>query len=411
MAKLHQIADRESVRKHVAAIHVGGKLSLLQRKLSNCLLLNAYDDLLRRPSHRIDAQTLSTMAGYDSNDQKTLREALKALAETTAEWDMLDDDGERQWGVSSLISYATLKAGICEYAYAPPLAEKLHDPAVFAIINMKVQRNFTSGHALALYENCYRFVRVGSTGWWDIETFRRLMGLHDVAYYDVFSRLNAKVIKPAVAEVNKVSDIRITAETRRQSRAISHVRFLIQRNRQETLFDLGDDEGVRKSPVFERLASNGISERLARQWISEHGEDYVSEKLDFIERERARGRVRKTPQAYLSAAISGDFKSRGAGQGASPARPEPSPADYADRFDHERRTDERERRTACIDLIHKSIANHGPARQKADRDRFRASLRDEEARSQFDRFGWNAGLLFAQVEAFWRERLPEMPER
>ena len=35
---------------------------------------------------------------------------------------------------------------------------------IFALINLNIQRRFTSGHALALYENCYRFVRTGSTG-------------------------------------------------------------------------------------------------------------------------------------------------------------------------------------------------------------------------------------------------------
>ena len=34
---------RGDVKKNVAAIHVSGKLTLLQRKLSNVLLLNAYD--------------------------------------------------------------------------------------------------------------------------------------------------------------------------------------------------------------------------------------------------------------------------------------------------------------------------------------------------------------------------------
>ena len=32
---------RETVKKNVAAIHISGKLTLLQRKLSNVLLLNA----------------------------------------------------------------------------------------------------------------------------------------------------------------------------------------------------------------------------------------------------------------------------------------------------------------------------------------------------------------------------------
>ena len=37
------------------------------------------------------------------------------------------------------------EGGVCEYAYSPALAEKLHDPKVFALINLNIQRRFTSG--------------------------------------------------------------------------------------------------------------------------------------------------------------------------------------------------------------------------------------------------------------------------
>ena len=153
---------RGAVKKNVAAIHVSGKLTLLQRKLSNVLLLNAYDTLTSRVRHEIDARTLCLMIGYNSNDMDSLKQSLRGLAETLAEWDMLDEKGQQEWGVSSLLSYAKLKGGVCEYAYSPALAEKLHDPKVFALINLNIQRRFTSGHALALYENCYRFIRTGS---------------------------------------------------------------------------------------------------------------------------------------------------------------------------------------------------------------------------------------------------------
>ncbi|HAR52514.1 MAG TPA: replication initiation protein, partial [Roseovarius nubinhibens] len=214
--KLSGSLRRAAVKKHVAAIHVSGKLTLLQRKLSNVLLLNAYDTLTSQTSHQIDARTLCMMIGYNSNDFETLKQSLRGLAETVAEWDMLDADGKQEWGVSSLLSYAKLKGGVCEYAYSSALAEKLHDPKVFALINLNIQRRFTSGHALALYENCYRFVRTGSSGWWSLDLFRRLMGLDGSAYYESYKHLNAKVIKPAVAEVNKTSNIVIVPETRKR---------------------------------------------------------------------------------------------------------------------------------------------------------------------------------------------------
>ena len=46
-----QALTNRPLKKHVAAIHTDGHLSLLQRKLSNVLLLNDYDALLTQTAH------------------------------------------------------------------------------------------------------------------------------------------------------------------------------------------------------------------------------------------------------------------------------------------------------------------------------------------------------------------------
>lgn len=49
------LAERKNreLKKHVAIIHSSNKISLLQRKISNALLFNAYDDLLTKDEHEI----------------------------------------------------------------------------------------------------------------------------------------------------------------------------------------------------------------------------------------------------------------------------------------------------------------------------------------------------------------------
>lgn len=372
---------RGAVKKHVAAIHVSGKLTLLQRKLSNVLLLNAYDTLMSRPSHQIDARTLSLMIGYNSNDMDTLKQSLRGLVETVAEWDMLDEKGRQEWGVSSLLSYAKLKGGICEYAYSPALAEKLHDPKVFALINLNMQRRFTSGHALALYENCYRFVRTGSTGWWDLDLFRRLMGVEGSSYYEVFKQLNAKIIKPAVAEVNKTSNIILTPETKKQGRAVTHLRFLIRENPQLAVLDIDDAEGAMSGGVYARLRALGVSDRLARQWLSEHGEGQVQSRLDYVE---ARQNV-VSKVGYLSAALEGGF-----GTEAAPGTPSP----------------QAERLRRILDVI----KSRTPTQRDADRRLFLSQLTEGAARSDFERHGWMSPLNAARIRAFWEDMSPGLFE-
>lgn len=375
---------RAAVKKHVAAIHVSGKLTLLQRKLSNVLLLNAYDTLTSQPRHQIDARTLSLMIGYNSNDLETLKASLKGLAETVAEWDMLDADGRQEWGVSSLLSYATLKGGVCEYAYSPALADKMHDPKVFALINLNIQRRFTSGHALALYENCFRFVRTGSTGWWSLDLFRRLMGVDGSAYYESYKHLNAKVIKPAVAEVNKTSNILIRPETRKRGRAVTDIRFLIAENPQLAILDLDDGAGVRHGEVYGRLRELGVSDRLARQWLTSHGEAQVAAKLDYV----GTRRNVKSMVGYLSAALEGDFGAEG--QGAEV--PDAAGSLQA-------------RRLGCVQA---AVRARSPTQRDADRRLFLSQLADPGRRADFERFGWMSPLNKAAVLAFWEEIDPEI---
>ncbi len=400
---------RGSVKKNVAAIHVSGKLTLLQRKLSNVLLLNAYDTLITRQKHTIDARTLCMMIGYNSNDMETLKQSLRSLAETLAEWDMLDEKGRQEWGVSALLSYAKLKGGVCEYAYSPALAEKLHDPKVFALINLNIQKRFTSGHALALYENCYRFVRTGSTGWWPIDLFRRLMGVDGSAYYESFKHLNAKIIKPGVAEVNKSSNILLTPEVKKEGRAVTQIRFKIRENPQLAMFEIDDEEGVRQSRTYARLTALGASDRLARQWIAEHGEDYVVEKLDYVS---AQDGV-ESPVRYLSAALRNDYS--------APRAPEPSPeaieavrrrmeaeaaAEAAELAREEAVRLERRDRTARMARVRVAADARNPTQRDADRRLFLSRLESEFDRADFARHGWDSALNARAIAEFWENMVP-----
>lgn len=372
---------RGAVKKHVAAIHVSGKLTLLQRKLSNVLLLNAYDTLTSQSTHSIDARTLCLMIGYNSNDMDTLKASLRGLAETVAEWDMLDEKGQQEWGVSSLLSYAKLKGGVCEYAYSPALAEKLHDPKVFALINLNIQRKFTSGHALALYENCYRFIRTGSTGWWSMELFRRLMGLDGSSYYESYKHLNAKVIKPAVAEINKTSNIVIEPETRKKGRVVTEIRFLIKDNPQLAILDLDDGGALRHGAVYGRLQELGVSDRLARQWLGGYGEEQVAAKLDYVEQRKDV----KSKVGYLSAALKENYTEEG-------AKPDLPRSDKAEKL---------RRIQAAIDA-------RTPTQRDADKRLFLGRLEDDVARENFERFGWVSPLNIQAIFAFWEEMNPEI---
>ena len=192
------------VKKHVGAIHVKGSLLLLQRKAANALLLNAYEELPDDSvkEHTVRVAELAAAVGYDSNDHETLKRALEALVDLKVTWNLLDPEGQREWGVGSFLASARIKGGVCRYAYPAPLRELLYNPQIYARVNLAVQTRFSTGPALALYENCLRFLKVGTTGWISLDDWRGLLGVGD-GQYPEYKRFRSKVLTPSVKQVNE----------------------------------------------------------------------------------------------------------------------------------------------------------------------------------------------------------------
>src|SRR6187455_515998 len=87
-----QKLTREQFKKNVAAIHTSGNFSLLERKMVNVLLLNAYDDLLSRRTHTIPVNHLCAMLGWDESfNIASLKKVLLRLAATPIEFNIMED--------------------------------------------------------------------------------------------------------------------------------------------------------------------------------------------------------------------------------------------------------------------------------------------------------------------------------
>ncbi|CAD6528309.1 hypothetical protein LMG24235_02129 [Paraburkholderia sabiae] len=294
----------ESVKKHVAAIHTSGELSLLERKLSNVLLLHSYDNLLTTRTHRLPVRTLMLVLGWtESENTEKLREALRQLATTAVEFNVMDDGRER-WSVMPILSFAEIRAGVCSYRYDEALAEKLYDPSIYATVNLGVQRKFSKSHALTLYENCLRFQKVGSTGWIELPVLRKLLGATQ-EYYDDFRRLNSKVIQKAVKEINDVSDINVDVEYQRMGRSVTGVKFLIRQGAQQSLLTPETEDEfahVRDSEIYRKLRAHGIGDKLALSFVIED-EERARLVVQLAEEKDRKGQIKRSTAGFIRTLI------------------------------------------------------------------------------------------------------------
>ena len=260
------LAEINEVIKASPAIQIQSKITHLQRRAWNVLLANAYNELPNTDIHHVSVSELARKLGYASNDTEHLKETLEALVDCTVEWNILGKDKVEEWGVASLLAEARIKEGICTYAYPPYLRQKLHNPRIYTKLNLRLQNRFTSRYALVLWEVCFDYFDAdrdqGETPFILLGTFRELIGIEE-SEYRTFKALNRDVIKPAIREINDLTNYHVEVEQKRIGRRIGELKFRITRVRelpvQESLFP--DIENL--PPVAVELVQVGIDRKMA----------------------------------------------------------------------------------------------------------------------------------------------------
>lgn len=229
------LAKINEVIKASPAIQIQGKITHLQRRTWNILLANAYNELPNKDIHIVSMVELAAKLGFESKNDRYLKENLEALVDCTVKWNVLNKDQKEVWGVASLLGSAEIENGICTYSFAAHLRPKLHNPRMYTKLNLRLQNQFKCQYALIIWEVCFDYFDTnrgqGETPFIPLETFRELMGIEADAYSG-FPFLNRDVIKPAIKEINALTDYHVEVEHKRVGRKVAELKFRIIRVKQ-----------------------------------------------------------------------------------------------------------------------------------------------------------------------------------
>ena len=240
------LANINEVIKASPAIQIQSRISLLQRRAWNVLLANAYNELPDKEIHSVSIVELAAKLGFGDGNQEYLKEVLKSIVDCKVEWNVLDKDKKEEWGVASLLAEVRIREGICFYQFPHTLRLKLYNPRIYTKLNLRLQNRFTSRYALILWEVCFDYFDTdrdqGETPFIPLETFKSLMGLEETDY-PVFKVLNRDLIKPAIKEINDLTNYLVEVEPKRLGRRIGELKFRITKAKtveqipiQESLF-------------------------------------------------------------------------------------------------------------------------------------------------------------------------------
>ena len=233
------------LKKANESIMIEGKIGLLPRKLFNCLLFYSLKHFAQ-DRFVVQKSMVYELVGWKSRDDKELRSALRVLTGTTIEWDIRAGK-DSEWGISSLVASAKLHKGEIIFTFSQDLKERLLCPQLYTWLRLEPMKLFTSKYSLALYELLARYAKVGSSGPISLQEFRKLMGTEG-EYFNQFKELNRKVIKLALGEINRYSEIRVRLESTGKGRKVTHVKFLIEPNRQPSLYTIQEQLQIEMNP-------------------------------------------------------------------------------------------------------------------------------------------------------------------
>jgi hypothetical protein len=322
--------SKKEVIKHSAAIQITNEVNLLQRRAWNILLANAFDDLGIKDEFGIPIRRLCSILRYDSRNDKHLKQLLRDLVDIKVEWNVLHKDAV-EWGIAVLLAQAQIINGVLIYGYAPILRKRLHNPEMYAKINLSLQNKFDSKHSLALYELFVDYFNyktgIGETPYINIDDFRKLLGLKKDEY-KIFGDLNKWVIKKAVKEINTKSDLFVQIEYKRDKRKIVSVKFNIEKHpiniikvddimnqnaHGQTYLPLPEFE-IENKELFDTLINEfGLSNNKAIEILKSQDEFYLYEVLDAVRMDLKEGNIRNLA-AYTIRAIQEDYRKKETGK-------------------------------------------------------------------------------------------------
>jgi hypothetical protein len=318
-------ASSAELRKAVEAIAIqpkNGKITLLTRKLFNVLLAVAQQADDSGDTYRALLSDIVANSAFDSNDTALVKEHLRRMVSVQVEWSTGTSSQKpgRKWGISTLIADAEIledpatRRVWVEFSFAPKIKKKLLDPVQYARLSLQFQSQLRSSAGLALYEICVRYLTNPSHltmrepwEWWR----PILSGTPDTEAGDEAKReykyFKRDYLRPAIAEVNAVTNIFVELIEHREGRRVAEIQFRVS-ERKQPMLALDEHPNVFDSTLVDRMVKIGIPLKEAQTLYADSEENRIRAALQMTEQ-----RMRSTtlPPVRSAAALFKDALKKG----------------------------------------------------------------------------------------------------
>ncbi|CAM3480780.1 MULTISPECIES: replication initiation protein [Cupriavidus] len=252
---------------------------------------------------------------YDSRNLKHLRtiadEAQNAkvrVTNTPSDREPAEDD---IWVQVQLIGMVAMHRGRIRFDVHHSLIPHIRDPRKSHWLSLRISTAFTRSLARAIYDKVLPSVPAGRTDWIKLDEMRTWPGKMG-ANASIFKYFKRDWLEPAVREINEISDIELSYETRTEStssKKVDRIRFQLQRKdtADAVMASLSDASQIYKILKDEfNLSTRQFTE------ISENREawndDRILQAIEYTRFKLNRGQVKKSPSGYLMKALRDNWR-------------------------------------------------------------------------------------------------------
>ena len=150
---------------------------------------------------------------------------------------------------------------------------------------------FKGVYTIRIYGLLKQYERIGFREF-SIEEFRKVLGIGD-SQYVLFADLKRRTIIQAQKEFSKVdegdcflSDINFNLETKKTGRKISHLKFIIKKQKtapvKQLKIEIPPEENHQNTTEYKAMLLLAISEKHALAFMEQYGAEYIAEKLQVL---------------------------------------------------------------------------------------------------------------------------------
>ena len=301
------------LKKSVAGIQCkpSSAVSLVARKLINVCVYHVYNELKTGDWHKIHIDTLHTYFGYTGNNWKLLSTAFEDLQKIIFTWNAFGDvpkvDESKSYQRSVLISSLKWNAETREFCwkFGDGIPDLFHYPQQYASLTLDMQSKFASVYSLVLYEQCLRYVTSpGGTRWFSVQDLRDIFGVE--GRYESYKDFNKWVLKPAITEINTVSDIKVDPEFQKKGTSVTHVKFNVEYKRQLPLSEtINDERALRAEEILVNEFS--VEKRMVEHLLLTVPLEKIFSGIDYVRNTSAYKDKRGNIAGYVVKAIKEGF--------------------------------------------------------------------------------------------------------